>query len=777
MNYQPTLLQRLKQKISRKFLLIFSVCSIAVAGIVVACGDGGYYDDYEASSFAPEAFVNKDYSPFFFISYTSYYNGYYNDDSNSRYNEQIVKEWESWFDHQIDTTSLKKLIIKAKTGSIDSAARYYKGKLNVLPKGLPDLKNSKANKKKVNTFFDYLLLAKECESYSVGSSDYWSYEKTPVKEVPSALENTLLKAVKAAKDPFIKERLWFQTVRYYYFKQRQYAADTTKSAVPLPAYFAKEEASFPKNMIYYRALGYLAGYYYQKGDYAQANYLYSLCYNYSFEMKIPSRWSFHPQEEKDWKETLNLAKNSEEKITLWHMLGSSRDEARAIKEIYTINPKSEKLDLLLSRLVNLRESEGQGSKDTSATGKAKRIETASERTLVNKIANEDKTSKPYYWNLAAGYLNSLSGNYAIAKTFYGKAKKQLPEDDTLVMAQYKVLDWLLYLKQLKRIDAKTEAEMVEPLNWLNSLSKNKRSIPGLRYASAVGQSMSLLSDLYKKQGDVLKAYFFKPEMGFYNNNARIEAAKALLNKQNKTAFEQSMLNYYSINVGQLSYLQAILLVYQERLDEAVVLMKQSDTINRTEMFGNPFNISIKDCHDCDFETNKDKPHFTIMSFVEALKTIKGDLKARKNVSRNAALMANAYYNITHYGNSRVFYYSSSVTESGADSPASIPLPYRKVVTNSKVAEKYYLLARANAKTGELKAKYTYMAAKCERNEIYNTQYNNPVKGREYSWEFNFSKIPVGKYFAELKAKYGQTKYYQEILNECGYFKTYVNKKH
>ena len=195
------------------------------------------------------------------------------------------------------------------------------------------------------------------------------------------------------------------------------------------------------------------------------------------------------------------------------------------------------------------------------------------------------------------------------------------------------------------------------------------------------------------------------------------------------------------------------------------------------MYGNPFNINIKDCHDCDFDADKDKKHFTILGFLEALKTIKGDLTAGKNVSRNAALIANAYYNITHYGNARVFYYSATVTESFGDSPYSIPLPYRKIVTNSKIAEKYYLLARSSAKTKELKAKYTYMAAKCERNEIYNVQYNSPEKTRKYYWDFDLSKIPTGKYFAELKAQYSQTKYYQEILNECGYFKKYVSKKH
>lgn len=773
------MLRSLKQKISKKFLLIFSLCSIALAGAVIACSDDGYFDDYYNSSFAPEAFVDSAYYPFFYFSSTTYYKGYkgnYQDDNSTRFNELVVKEWNSWFDNQVDTASLKTLLIKASAGNVDSAVLNYRGKLKVLPVGLPDLKNSKAPQKKVNAFFDYLLLAKACESYAVGSGDYWAYEKTPVKDVPSALENTLLKAVSQEKDVFIKERLWFQLVRYYYFKQRQLTVAAAKTDVPLPDYFAKEGASFPKNMIYYRALGYLAGYYYQKGDYAQANYLYSLCYNFAFEMKIPSNWSFHPQNEKDWTETLKLAKNGEEKVTLWHMLGSKGDEVRAIKEIYAIDPKSEKLDLLLSRLVNAREARGQAPKDTSAVSKTIRLESAAERALVNKIAGEDKTHKPYYWNMAAGYLNSLSGNYTVARAFYGKARKELPKNDTLVMAQYKILDWLLYLKQLKRIDARAEAAMIEPLNWFNSLNKNKRTITDLRYNSAVSQSMTLLSELYKKQGDVLKAYFFKPEMGFYNNNARIEAAKALLNKKNKTAFEQSMLNYYSINVGQLSYLQAILLVYQEKLDEAIVLMKQADTVNKTTLFANPFNIYIKDCHDCEHAAQKDKPQLTILGFLETLNGIKKDLAAGKNISGNAALMANAYYNITHYGNARVFYYSATVTESYGDSPYSIALPYRKIVTDSKVAEKYYLLARAHAKTKELKAKYTYMAAKCERNESYNAQYNNPGKDRKYYWDFDFSKIPVGKYFAELKTQYSQTRYYQEILNECGYFKKYVSKK-
>ena len=87
---------------------------------------------------------------------------------------------------------------------------------------------------------------------------------------------------------------------------------------------------------------------------------------------------------------------------------------------------------------------------------------------------------------------------------------------------------------------------------------------------------------------------------------------------------------------------------------------------------------------------------------------------------------------------------------------------------------YYQKALAFAKTSEQKAKCHYMIAKCERNEYYNNYYiQGNVKMSPWpSSEINFI---AWEGFKTLKSKYSKTQYYQEVIKECGYFKTYVSQ--
>ena len=58
-----------------------------------------------------------------------------------------------------------------------------------------------------------------------------------------------------------------------------------------------------------------------------------------------------------------------------------------------------------------------------------------------------------------------------------------------------------------------------------------------------------------------------------------------------------------------------------------------------------------------------------------------------------------------------------------------------------------------------------MLAKCEQNEFFRTKPEN------YPGDFK-----AGKYFRLLQKDYSETNYYKEIINECGYFRTFLNKK-
>ncbi len=713
--------------------------------------------------------MSKEYTPFFYAEYISYYGETYPYvTNNTRFNHINVNDWYAYFKQKVDKKSLDYLLTKATYGGIDSVYSNIKGEIDVLSVEMPQLKSSKLDRKKTEAFFEYLLLAKSAEAFATVDDNYY-WDLKPASAPSDKLETPLMTSFKKAKDSFIKQRLWFQVVRYQYFLEKGDPAISSETSKTLKTFNDFKDA-FPKNMMYYRTLGYVAGWHYKNGDYAVSNYLNSLCYNYSWETKIPAEWSFRPQEEADWHKTLSMAKNTAEKVTLWHLLGIHYDPQRAIQEIIKLDPKSEKLDLLLARIVNQTEYSLNGdyhSKVDSTTQSNLKKNT----DLIASIASKNNTAKPYFWNLAAGYLNVLNHNNADAKSFYNIAKKQLPKGDKLIMAQYKILDWTLYINELKRIDANSEQQMLTSLNWFSDLKAGKDSVPSLRFNKALSESILKISDLYKQQGDAVKANAFSSYDDFYKENNKIEQMKALLQKENKTAFEQAMLRYYPYTVNDLYYHQALVLTYQDKIDEAILMMDKTGS-QGSVMPANPFNISINDCHDCDHAKKQSKDLY-ILDLLKTMQNMKAEIKQGNNVYNNAYLLANAFYNITFYGNARQFY-SAKIMQADVSSPYEIPAAFREMLISNKIAEKYYLMAANNAKTKEQKAKSMFMASKCERNESYNRSYNKPESG-ENSWNSNIEPIFFGKYFSILKSQYNDTQFYKEALKECGYFRRYDDK--
>lgn len=682
----------------------------------------------------------------------------------------IVKEWYDYFNEKVDKKTLEYLLTTATEKGIDSVYSNFKGKIATLPDAMPQLKPLKLDKKRVNAFFEYLILAKSMEAFAATDIIH-SWEPQQNVKTPSELEEPILKSFKKAKDPFIKQRLWFQLVRYYYFLERGDSTISPNASKTLNT-FDTYKSTFPHNMMYYRTLGYVAGWHYNNKNYALSNYLNSLCYNYSSEAKIPAEWSFHPQEEADWIRTLEMAKTTVEKVTLWHLLGIHYDSQRAIQEIVKLDAKSEKLDLLLARIINTTEynlNNFYQSEPDSAAKQSLKQNTA----IVSSIALKNNTSKPYFWNLAAGYLNFMNQDYITARRFYKAAKQQLPKDDRLVMAQYKILDWALYVKELKKIDAVAEAQMIEPLNWFADLKESKDTIPSLRFYKALDESIMNIAELYKKQGDQVKANAFKSYFDFYTDNNKIEQMKALLQKQHKTSFEQTMLRYYPFDMHDLYYHQSQVLTYQDKIEEAIVMMRKSESEGDV-MPANPFNININDCHDCDHSIKQHKNLYA-MDVLKTMQNMKAEIKQGKNVYNNAYLLANAFYNITFYGNSRVFY-QAKVMQAEGNTPFEIPNAFRSMLLSNKIAEKYYLMAANAAKTREQKARCTFMASKCERNESYNLAYNKPENANSSYWDLDIEPVFFGKYFSVLKAQYEDTKFFEEAIKECGYLKSY-NDKH
>ncbi len=729
--------------LKKYWIILISACCIST-GIVLACaGDNG--PEYGTSNFTPEVFVDSAYSPFFY-SYQFYYGINYDENHINRFNKTNVQEWAAWIGKPSMTTTLDYLLNNAGTTSVDSA----------LARPAAD--------KKTQAFLDYLELAKRCEAFTLTPIERWEKDtRKKNKELNvTTLNRQLQEKLNTATDIFLQERYWFQLVRSDFFN------DDPHTVIRL---FDSYSQKFPANTIYFRSLAYKAGAYYKLKDYAKANYYYSLVYSGCDQLKTVAHYSFHPQEQKDWLETLALCRNKEEKATLWQMLGVIySDPQRAINEIYALNPASDKLDLLLARAVNRSEQRFSSFQVGLISGDMGLPPSDSSilalRTLVTHIAEAGYTAKPWIWQLAAGYLNMLDGRYDIAKGWYTKAGSTTPKE-TLPQAQLRLLRLLNTLAGGRTIDETLEKKLYPELVWLDS----SQSTQSFRNNDAFSWVRKLMAKKYKLLGDKVKAECFLFQQEFYADNRNVESLKAFLNKPNKTPYENLVCSLSAIKLPDIFEYQAVRFCQDDHIDEAIAAMKQADPgAAKIILPGNPFNARINDCHDCDHDAPQ-KIKYSRTDLLQKLKEMKGKINAGQDVYTNAILAGNAQYNITYYGNNRAFYVCKVIE---GDGWYSIDTVFGEPLTRMKTAIKYYTIALNAAQNDEQKAKCQYLLAKCQRNQWYNDSKNlheftllkDDGKPDFIAWDG----------FKALK-QYNNTKYYSEVLKECGYFNTYIKKAH
>jgi hypothetical protein len=742
----------MKKIFSKKFAITLISSLTVGTGIVLACA-GEWEDETNSSNFTPGAFVDSSYRPFFYSNENFYYSIGHDTQHDTRFNESNVNDWATYLGSAAPRTELEYLLRTATEGSIDSAAGYAAGKLKTLPADLQSFQLLKKADKKGIAFLAYLTLAKKSEAFAVNNFEYeWDYESKKKNPYYNAtpLNTKLLQEFTQVKDAFLKQRYWFQLERSYFFNH------PAQKAIDL---FENNERSFPKNELYYRTMAYAAGAYYKLKNYTKANYYYSKVYDGSNALKTVAHYSFHPQEESDWKATLALCANNDEKATLWQMLGVFYgDQKRAIREIYGLNPGSEKLNLLLSRAVNAVESNFISYSYNSANSFTKNDTANSELyALINRIAQAGNTSQPYMWHMAAGYLYMLNGNTQKAAASYAQAEKKLSKEKA-VREQLRLLKLMNTIASTSKADSRLEKAILPDLEWLT----NSQSKIEIRTEAALSWIKQTLSFRYKQQQELIKAVCFNNYKEFYGEDKNLEAMKSFLSKPDKTPYEALYAKQYPLTVNDLLEYQAINLTYTENLNEAIAKMEAAAPID--VLPGNPFTGRLQDCHDCDHEAPQ-KIKYTKLALLKKMKGMEDKIKAGTDVYTNAMLLANAYYNITWYGNARAFY------DSKVDGPFYYSVYFFENAPSSMdLATKYYTLGLKAATTDEQKAKCHFMLAKCERNDYYS---RNDKSYREGDHSSNPDFLAWNG-FVSLK-QYANTQFYKEAIRECGYFRTYTRK--
>jgi len=785
----------MKKILLSKLFLVSSAVLLSAYGIIYACAGGDDWDFFGYNSnFTPETFADKSYSPLF-LSGGIFYGIGFDTQHNSRFNKDIKSDWADYLKGKVDTTTVNYFLIG------DEKPRYYSDEKDKIKnkEEVTDLhvfyKTKKENKcsqkwskklnlkdEKVKNFIEFLYLAQKIETVSIGE-DYWSYDPVVAKTFnDSKMIQSIENVYNTLSDPFLKNRYWFLTMKArFYSNDKQKAID----------FFNKTESSVPKNTLYYRALAYVAGINHKQKKYAVSNYLYAQVFDKCPELRVVTAYSFRPKNESDWTKALAMAKNNKEKAALWAIHGYYKDEKQAIEKIYELDPKSEHLNYLATRLVNsleqkmnnsFQQSGGENQKPKPQTVAENKIENKakidnSEFDLMVKISAAGNAEKPYLWDMAIGYLQTLKGDYANADKNFSKAEKTLPKTELAGM-QLRLLRFVNNLSKIDKLTDKNEKTILADLNWLYYELPKTYKGQEFRYQNASSWSRSYLSNLYKEKGNLVLAEIFGESRysywndgnSFYDNEKDLLAIKSFLEKTNKTEIEKIGAGIYSLKLKDINNFQAVQATFKNKIPEAIEFLKQTDSVQYYKFLGNPFNGSIKDCHDCDHAAYQ-KRKYTYMDFLITIKEMQDKLVKNEDVYTNSLLLGNAFYNISHFGNGRTFYEISIVGY--GSSPYSFRDAMKEMITNNSVSKMYYQKAFEAASNKEQKAKSLYLISKCERNDYYNKKYS----AINSYWEIQDDKINFIAWnsFKALRKDYSDTKYYQDVIAECGYFNTYVNQ--
>lgn len=751
-----------------KILSIGSFATIFGFGIYAYGCAIDWWGPGDNSIFSPQITVkNENYEPFFYDSYNKFYDGYRI--NQTKLNLQSVKDWTEYLEKYNTDVVTYYLFHKEIKDKIHEISKWKDNK-----SAFQQIKfqhNLDLNDQKTQNFLSFIFISRGNEVYSNQSYDYWDYDnykpERSDQDFVKRIED-LYNEIDDSKDTFYKNRIWFQVLRAKFYSNER---------TSVISFFEETSKNQEKNNLYYRGLSYVAGAYKSLGNYAKSNALFSEIFTYNEALMPSSLFDYKPLNEDSFEKSLQYITEDAVKEAAYALQGYYTNSFATLQHLYEKNPKSKQLDFLLSRWININEQTFNiysyyGKRDVYPSKTKNEIKSKinpDEVNWLNHVVDKGEVSNLYLWKSAAAYFNTLTGNY-------NKSHIQLQEAYILTeneneKAQLRILRLLNNLLSTEKMNAKAEAKMIEDVNWLfydkdnvNPTNNNRRIFYLEQFAK------KYISALYLEQKNPVMAELTYSTQNFYLNKDHSKKMEKLLLSQKRTAWQDIFVGKYPYHLNDIYESRGINLFFEDKIDEAIVEFEKINNQNKAELPGNPFNGKIQDCNDCDHHAIQ-KVKYTKLDFLKKVKEMQENIKKDIDVFNNALLVGNAFYNASYFGNARAFYYSPIINAYGN----YVSDDYEKILYGMENAKKYYDIAYKSASNNEQKAKISYMLAKVERNDFYSTSYFIP---NSYYVPYLDDVIAFKKWkgFEELKNKYSDTKYYQDVIAECGYFRTYVQSE-
>ncbi len=678
-----------------------------------------------------------------------------------------VSEWETRFCKKANTKDIHQLVFKmplAQMELLKTAAVNSKIKLPTVLQRNSFARHLKTNK--CLEVIDYLIYAKKCEPHVVFSGNYWDRPNRNIMEMVLLLEEGR-KIFDKTKSDYVKLRYAYQIIRLAH-----YAGKYQQVLMLYDELMPKVHAD--PSIINFWIKGHLAGAIKSLGDNVKASYIFAQIFDKYPGKRISAFRSFEINNDKEWEQCKLLAKNNQEKAALF-VIRAADDESKALEElneIYKLDPKNVHLKEILINEVRKLESLFLGTDFKQKPGLSRKLSPDAKylvkmQKFVQTVINEKKVQDLDIWKLTDGYLTFLRGDFYEAEKDFKKYKKTIKSQKLL--EQLDIFLLALKINMLNEIDNEVEDEIAD----IVKSNKEYKKIPSFR-----DFLFDRLASLYEKEGNEGKSFRCQNPIDALKPNPKriiIEDLLDIFEKKEMTKLERAFVSEDGkLMKNLLLQLKGVDLMSSFQFEAAKMVLNQVPRKERSIFKVNLFRDRIKDYVNYTVDTNE----YTRVDIIEKMLDL--DLKGKVALEDGAPYfykLGLAYYNISYYGHgwNVMDYFRSgsnwSYCENNVCSSYGDPLGNKENKSMSKALE-FFEKARLLAKSQELAAKASFMAAKCRLNEW------SCSKDSEFSaYSRDIPTLPeeYNDYNKLLATKYKNTKFYQKVIRECLYFEHYVAK--
>ncbi len=793
----------MKQK---KFIRIsISICVLAILSASIytlACGPWYDPDSTNISLFDKALSDAPNTRPFYY----SYYS-LFDDNSFEADNHTNIAEWKSYTLGFAKEKDISEIVYKV------SVKQLYNLKINLGTNKMLIIDDSlKDNtflqyliyKKDVATI-NYLIYAKSCESFVYKNyDDFWDYKPLESSKVDTLLNNGLI-AYKQTQNQFLKLRYGFQVQRLAHYSQQYERCISIYDSLISPLSV--------KSDVNYWCLSLKAGALFKLNQQPLSIYLFSKvfdnCPKYRLEAYKSIRFFNNINEDS----VLNFCINNHERAVFYTIMAynSPLPDTLYINKIYRLEPKSLDLEVLLIReiskieekLTSIQESELDIANDIIYT-----VDVINAAGLlkqrVAQIADAGNTANPALWNIALAYISYLQKDFKSADIYLNKI--DVNRLNAKLSTQFNVVKILVEINKTERITTATEEIILPYIKSLRDSFIYKKEInneegydevSSLQFVFAERAYATLMTEIlsrnYAHQGDMIKALIcmsvgefdasYYPTT-YYSESFLNSATFKIMDRKASTdqllailqfmdsprnnEYDNFICNHSGIDRSSLIELIGTKFIRLSDFGNAVSVLSINPEDRKDDIGNyidaNPFGDTISESH---AKTSADTVIYTKLNFAKRMFELENLLKSNPaNATSYYYQLANAYYNISYYGNSwAISQYNRSTSETEYLDKS---LKNNNDYYNTKKALTYFIKAMNSSDNKEFKARCTMLASKSFLSQ--STLYNYNGDKDKYEPGEYFTNNP---YFTSLYKDYRKTAFYKQAIGQCSYLKDFV----